>query len=156
MANTSALFVSVRLGSGASTFTPPDVVLVGTTPRALAAGDVINDDHPDLLVSQVHLNEVSVRINQDTTPPTVPTCRIRATFAGPPKQLVVGAFDLRSGVRRIEVTTSVNATVRVEPFAPLGRFSPEVKAVVTKIDPAQAARVAFVITDGAGQRASCY
>ena len=53
------------------------------------------------------------------------------------------------------MTTVVNATVVVQPSASLGAFT-EVKAVVTKIDQAQAAQVAFVITDGLGRQASCY
>ena len=94
--------------------------------------------------------------NTPTTPASPPTCRIRATLAGPPKQIILGAYDLRSGIKAIQVTTLVNATVRIDPFAPLGRFSPEVEAVVTKIDPTMGAQVAFVVTDGTGRQASCY
>jgi hypothetical protein len=130
-------------------------VAVGGGAFSVATGDFTGDDRPDLAVTSISLDAVSIRINQDTTAPAVPTCRIRATFAGPPKQIVVGAFDLGSGIRSIQVTTLINATVRIDPFASVGRFSPEVKAVVTKIDQALAARVAFVVTDGDGNQASC-
>ena len=53
----------------------------------------------------------------------------------------------------IQVTTLVNATVRIEPFAS-GAFS-EVRAVATKTNQALPAQVAFVITDGTGRQASC-
>jgi len=68
---------------------------------------------------------------------------------------VVGAADLRSGVKAIQVTMLENATARIEPFAPLGRFSPEVLVTVTKVDQGAPARVAFTVTDGAGQQKLC-
>jgi hypothetical protein len=46
-------------------------------------------------------------VNQDATPAVPPTYDIRATFAGPSKQVMVGAFDLRSGIRSIQIATLV-------------------------------------------------
>ena len=148
--------VSVRLGDGAGGFTAAPDVAVGTNPFSVAVGDFTGDDRPDLAVANRNSTIVSVRLNQDTTAPASPTCQIRATVAGPPKQIVVGAFDLGSGIRAIQVTTLVNATVRIEPFASMGRFSPEVKAVVTKVDQTKGSQVAFVVTDGDGNQASCF
>jgi hypothetical protein len=158
VANASSNTVSVRLGDGAGGFTAAPNVAVGSSPRSVAVGDFTGDDRPDLAVANANRNStiVSVRLNQDTTAPASPTCRIRATVAGPPKQIVVGAFDLGSGIRAIQVTTLVNATVRIEPFASMGRFSPEVKAVVTKVDQTKGSQVAFVVTDGDGNQASCF
>ena len=61
---------------------------------------------------------------------------------------------MRSGITSIQVTTLNKARVRVDPFVPLGGLS-EVRAVVTKTIQGSSARVAFVVTDGVGQQASC-
>jgi hypothetical protein len=147
--------VSVRLGVGDGTFTSAANVAVGSLPSGVAVGDFNGDDHPDLATSDNGVDALSIRLNQDTTLAAAPTCTIRGVLAGPPKQVVVGAYDRGSGIKTIQVTTQVNVTVRIEPFASLGGFS-EVRAVATKTNQSLPAQVAFVVTDAGGRQASCY
>jgi len=86
----------------------------------------------------------------DTTPPI---CRLIATNAGPPKQILVEVQDSGSGLGSIQVTTSTNATTTVPSFAP-GTTSPVV-VTATKLIQTAGSIVALKVTDAAGNSRTC-
>lgn len=107
-------------------------------------------------------------MNQDATPAVPPTYDIRATFAGPSKQVMVGAFDLRSGIRSIQIATLVvrphdhvvrrtgsipglllERTTGLEPATPVSGKAHPAAALTYEKGPASACELLLCLTAGA-------
>jgi hypothetical protein len=87
---------------------------------------------------------------------TPPSCKLTATFAGPPKGIQVtvqdgGATD--SGLKSIVVTKNVNANVVVPPFTQGTKNAVVVTA--TRVDNNVSAQVALRVTDMFGNVTNC-
>ncbi len=81
-----------------------------------------------------------------------PTCSY-TVVAGNPKRIDFTVLDAGGGLSSITVTTAVNVTVSPIVFTP-GTNAP-VAFSATKVNQAQAAQVAVVLTDAAGNQSSC-
>ncbi len=81
-----------------------------------------------------------------------PTCSY-TIVAGNPKRIDFTVLDAGGGLSSITVTTAVNVTVSPIVFTP-GTNAP-VAFSATKVNQAQAAQVAVVLTDVAGKQSSC-
>ncbi|MEA2693419.1 MAG: hypothetical protein QOJ16_2806 [Acidobacteriota bacterium] len=81
-----------------------------------------------------------------------PTCKLRF-LAGPPAQVEVTLRDTGSGLARIDVTESENATESVPAFS-VGTTDP-VLVTATKIDPTQGSEISITATDVAGNAIIC-
>ncbi len=60
--------VSVLLGAGAGTLTPPLVFAAGSVPKAVAVGDFNGDGRPDVAAANVGSDDVSVLLNDGDWP----------------------------------------------------------------------------------------
>lgn len=63
--------IAVLRGAGNGTFSVPEFFAVGTTPFAVAIGDLNGDGQPDLATANWHSNDVTVLLRTDTTPSSV-------------------------------------------------------------------------------------
>jgi MYXO-CTERM domain-containing protein len=85
--------------------------------------------------------------------PSPPSCALTAVIAGPPRQLQITVQDTGSGLGKIEVTESKNASTPVPSFT-VGTIAPVV-VTATKIDKDQGSQVALRVTDVAGNVTVC-
>jgi uncharacterized protein (TIGR03382 family) len=84
---------------------------------------------------------------------TSPTCVVSGVIQGPPKQIQITVQDTGSGLQRIAVITSTNASIPVPSFN-VGTTDP-VTVTATKTDQTKGAEVALQITNAAGNVTNC-
>ena len=77
--NSSIPVLSVHLNSGGGVFAAPATVVLNSTPRFLAAGDINGDGRPDLAVSDSSAGAISILLGNGTS------------FAPPSAQYLVGS-----------------------------------------------------------------
>jgi DNA-binding beta-propeller fold protein YncE len=118
-----------------------------------ASSVVVSPDGKSVYVAAPGWDAVSVfdRAPVDATPPT---CSYKIV-AGPPKRVDFTVSDAGSGIASIQITTAVNLVLPVSiPAFTVGTTSPVLFSAV-KDNQAMSSRVAVVITDVDGNRASC-
>jgi len=100
---------------------------------------------------------VATPVNQSFTvtpaADTTTTCKLTGTVNGPPVQIFITMQDATSGVKTIQVTSAVNATVDIPSFE-AGTTSP-LLVTATKLNQSHSSEVAFTVTDEAGGSISC-
>ena len=84
---------------------------------------------------------------------TGPSCRVSGIVAGPPKQLNVAVQDTTSGLKSIDLVSSVNGSVNIPVFS-RGTTNP-VLVTATKVDQTQSSDFALLATDVGGLTTSC-
>jgi hypothetical protein len=103
----SVLLNTEALGSNTAAFAAQQTFAVGGSPQSVTAGDLDGDGRPDLVVSNLDDNTVSVLLNTTPVGTTTPTFAAQQTFASGAGPIPVMVGDLR-GDGRMDIAVAAN------------------------------------------------
>jgi len=104
----SVLLNNTATGTMTSTFGAQQTFVAGTAPESLAAADINGDGKPDVVVTNLHANTVSVLLNTTVSGAITSDFAARQTFATGANPIAVAAADINGDGRPDLIVANVD------------------------------------------------